>query len=511
MSLRIGARWGITLGLAAALVAGAEVVSADGPAPAARLVSQKPGKKKGSPRKGTSKSDDAMPKSDGDGAMAKDGAMTKEAGNAPADNAGGLSFSKDIAPIFAANCVGCHSGNGNGKARGKYDMSTYSKIMAGGKRGEDVLPGDPEGSHLVLMVTGEETPKMPQGNQANISDDAKRKITAWVQQGAKLDAGVDPNALLTKYAASAADLRKGEIAQMPADRRDALTRETGLARWKKASKAEPEITAGTNFLLFAQMPKGRPEKVLKAMDAQLLSAGRVLGIPRDKPTGSGEKISLYVFKDRNTFVEFVRSTENQDVEPDEFARVRLNVEAPYVVALDPAGGGEEASPAPARKGGRSKKGSAESNASGSGGSPRTLAGAMTEALVVGLANQAGKPPRWISLGLGAYLAASVEGNTPYYRGLRAEAAENYRVGWVVKVNDVLGGQAPNESIRAVGFALFEWMGANAPAPAVGNFVRAMLEGQERLDDAIKQTLGVDDREAFLKMSGYWVGEHYPAP
>ncbi|WP_435017067.1 c-type cytochrome domain-containing protein [Tundrisphaera sp. TA3] len=503
MSIRTGRRWGIAIGLAGCLVAGAEVLSADGPG-VARLVAQKAGKKKSIARKDAPKSaDDAMEKAEGDGKAA----MPKAEAAAPAAaDDGKLSFAKDIAPIFAANCVGCHSGTGNGKVRGKYDMTTFALIMAGGKRGVDIVPEDPEGSTLVRMITGEETPRMPQGNQVSLSAGAQAKIATWVKEGARLDAGIDPNALLTKYAASAADLRKTEIARMPADRRDALTRETGLARWKKVNNSEPEITTGTSFMLFAEMPKARHDKLLKTMETQLSSVNRIVGVPRDKAVGTGEKVSLYVFKDRNTFVEFVRTTENQEVESDEVARVRLNVETPYVVALDPAGGGEEAAPAPAKKSGRSRKGAAESAAASSG--QRTLAGIMVESLVVGICNQAGKPPRWISFGLGAYLASTIEGGSSYYRGLRAEAAENYRIGWIPRCNEVLGGQAPNEAIRAVGFGLFEWMAANAPPQTLSTFLREMLEGQDKLDEAISNVLGIANREAFLQMSGEWIGGRY---
>jgi hypothetical protein len=119
--------------LAAGLVAGAEVLSADGPSGApARLVAQKTVKKKapgGTPKKGERKgADDAMEKADGDGAMTKE-AMPKgkgAGGQAQAADDGSLSFARDIAPILAANCVGCHSGNGNGKARGKLDMTTFA-------------------------------------------------------------------------------------------------------------------------------------------------------------------------------------------------------------------------------------------------------------------------------------------------------------------------------------------------------------------------------------------------
>ena len=42
---------------------------------------------------------------------------------------GRLKFSQDIAPILVANCVGCHSGDGNGVRRGKLDLSTFEKLQ----------------------------------------------------------------------------------------------------------------------------------------------------------------------------------------------------------------------------------------------------------------------------------------------------------------------------------------------------------------------------------------------
>ena len=81
MSLRIGGRWGVALGLAACFVAGAEVVSADGPAAKTRLVAQKPGKKKTATKPGMPKAaDDAMANGDGADAVAMPKtAMTKGA------------------------------------------------------------------------------------------------------------------------------------------------------------------------------------------------------------------------------------------------------------------------------------------------------------------------------------------------------------------------------------------------------------------------------------------------
>ena len=122
------------------------------------------------------------------------------------------------------------------------------------------------------------------------------------------------------------------------------------------------------------------------------------------------------------------------------------VESPYVVAVDPAGGNEELlDHRPPRKATRKKK--SDESASGP---ERTLAAVLTEQLAAATANRAGKPPRWVSLGLGAFLASHVDSpSSPYYRRLRAETAESIRIGWQVKAkNEVLGAEASFETTRA---------------------------------------------------------------
>lgn len=72
--------------------------------------------------------------------------------NAPADTGGGLtlttssgrpvrlSYTKDLAPVFAADCVRCHNG---ASPAGGYSMVDYASVM------KDVRPGDPS-SPLVV-------------------------------------------------------------------------------------------------------------------------------------------------------------------------------------------------------------------------------------------------------------------------------------------------------------------------------------------------------------------------
>src|SRR5262245_1186347 len=81
----------------------------------------------------------------------------------------GLKFSRDIAPILVGNCIGCHNPE---RKRGKFDLTTFEKLMAGSDVEKVIVPGKPEESHLVLRLRGEETPKMPQGANNNLADEA---------------------------------------------------------------------------------------------------------------------------------------------------------------------------------------------------------------------------------------------------------------------------------------------------------------------------------------------------
>jgi mono/diheme cytochrome c family protein len=494
MSERIAGlgRWGVVLGLSACLV-GAGVISADDGHGRVVLVAQKTQKKKAANK--------------GDDSTAKPAA--KEAAPAPAD--GALSFKRDVAPILVANCLGCHSGTGQGIRRSKLDMSTFDKLMAGGNRGQDIVGGDPEGSMLVKMIKGEEKPKMPPNNgQRGFADEAAAKIEEWVKQGARLDAGVSSTDPINKYAATLDDLRRAELSKLSPEERDKVAEQAGRERWKKASKLEPEVTTakGSHFLLLSTLPKERATKLLQAMETQYNNTNRLLSVSKTAPAlNPTEKIGLYVFKEQAQFVEFVRSVENADVEAGEKARAKLTVESPYLVAVDPAAGGEEAASAPARKGVRGKKKAVEE---ASGGPDRSLAGILTEQLVAGAAAKAGKPPRWVPLGLGAFMASHLEPGSPYYRGLRKETAESLRIGWQAKANGALGGEEKTETIRAIGFSLFEWMSANVPGPTLASFVQAMLEGQEKTDDAIGRCLG-GSRQEFLENSELWLGEKYGHP
>ena len=62
-----------------------------------------------------------------------------------------VSFHRDVQPIFARHCVGCHQ---EAKPQGEYVMTRFDRLLAGGESGEPaIVPGDPDASYLVGQIT----------------------------------------------------------------------------------------------------------------------------------------------------------------------------------------------------------------------------------------------------------------------------------------------------------------------------------------------------------------------
>lgn len=429
-------------------------------------------------------------------APAEPGAAPAKAATTPGN--GGGPFARQIAPILAANCVRCH--NPRDKARRKnFDLSTFAGLMKGGDDGPAIVPGKPDDSPLLLRVRGELEPKMPPG-QTNLGESAITRIEEWIKSGAKLDEGLDPGTELTKYAPSATELRRMEMAKKAPGELDGQTRETGLSRWKKSTSEVPEVVAGSRFLLFGKLPSDRAKALLKSLDGQAAMLQKLLRTP-DGPLAGPEKISLYVFTDEKGYIEFVRANEGREVEAGVEAHANLGVESPYVAAVDPLKGGEEP-PATRGKSSRSRKDRDEPE----GPSPRSLAALLAEQLASGAASAAGQAPRWLSLGLGAFMASALEPRNPYYQSLRGRVFDLYRQGWMTRTRELLAGQGDTEDIRAIGFGLIEFLMASNRA-FFPPFARAIIEDNKQFDNLIQQNLGASP-ENFSRAWGEFVATRY---
>ena len=107
-----------------------------------------------------------------------------------------VSFINDVAPILKENCFACHDAK---KKSGKFDMTTVEKLMAGGTNGEPIAPGKPQSSDLYeLMVTGEQRRMPPRDKGEAVPKDRAVIVAQWIKEGAKIDAGIEASADLTK-------------------------------------------------------------------------------------------------------------------------------------------------------------------------------------------------------------------------------------------------------------------------------------------------------------------------
>jgi hypothetical protein len=424
----------------------------------------------------------------------------KAVGEQKAEPAEGIVFSREIAPVLASNCLGCHEG---AQAKKQFDMSTFQKLMKGSSSGPMIVPRQPEESELLLRVKGESSGrKMPPGN-TNLAEPTIARIESWIKAGALLDAGIDPTADLRGYAPTSEQLRRAEVARLSPEERETLAESQGRGRIAKAtSSLEVTKRSSPHFVLLSALPEKRGEALLKGLEVQVGQLKALLGPPAAARLEGPVKIGVYVFPDSSTYAEFVRGVESRELEAGAAAHANLAVETPYLVAVDPLAGLDDPSLGKAAPSGRSRAKVEEPT-----GPDRSLLGLLAESLAVGTASQAGKPPRWLSLGLGAYFASRIDPRSRYVASQRISAYQQYQLNWGAKVGDALRGETDAESIRAIGFSMIEWL-VNTQRPQFAGFVQFLIqEGPAKLDDGIRTGWGVN-QDDFVRTWGTWVRSTY---
>jgi hypothetical protein len=151
-------------------------------------------------------------------------------GNVPTAQAGDpkpVSFINDVAPILKENCYACHDAK---KHSGRLELTSYAKLRQGGSNDDPITPGKPDESRLMQLLTSEGAKRMPPPPKDKITDkdgalpaDKINVIERWIQEGAKLDADVAPDADMLR------ELRKRWQPPMPPARYPLAVVVTALA------------------------------------------------------------------------------------------------------------------------------------------------------------------------------------------------------------------------------------------------------------------------------------------
>lgn len=111
-----------------------------------------------------------------------------------ATQAAPVSFSRQVAPVLAGQCLECHRAE---KAKGSYRLDTFEQLLKSGDSGDAaVTPGKPEASLLhTLLITHDEADRMPKKADP-LPEGEVALIRQWIVEGARFD-GPDPRAPLT--------------------------------------------------------------------------------------------------------------------------------------------------------------------------------------------------------------------------------------------------------------------------------------------------------------------------
>jgi Tol biopolymer transport system component len=95
-----------------------------------------------------------------------------------------VSFQKQIKPILARQCTGCHQ---PASRQSELLLTTYDGFQKGGRKGPAFVAGKPDESVVIGYLTGKISPSMPFGGK-QLATEQIDLFKRWILEGAKNDA-----------------------------------------------------------------------------------------------------------------------------------------------------------------------------------------------------------------------------------------------------------------------------------------------------------------------------------
>lgn len=102
-----------------------------------------------------------------------------------AQDAAEVSFARDVRPILATKCFGCHQ---PAIARGDYVMTEFEAMMAGGESGDSpIVSSQPDASQLLDLIESHDGKAEMPPDAEPVSNADFQTIHRWISEGAKND------------------------------------------------------------------------------------------------------------------------------------------------------------------------------------------------------------------------------------------------------------------------------------------------------------------------------------
>jgi hypothetical protein len=371
-----------------------------------------------------------------------------------------VSFTKDIAPFMVNLCLNCHSGK---NPRSGFSLETYELLMKGGKSGRVVLAGNTEDSRLWHLVGKQDPIKMPPG-RALITRTNHKNLRIWIEEGARFD-GPDPKALLRSLVPTDAEKKAQELAALSDEELTKRRRERAEQLWKSGLGDDKPVEVETDgFIVLGNAGESRIQQVAEWAGASGERLHKLFKI-KESAIWRG-KLTIFVFKDRFSYDEFVRTNEKVEIPPDTkgHSRVTSAGEDAYVCVLDIGDSATESSP----------------------GLKTLLMGLLAEGV---LQRSANRVPDWAAKGTGLVLASHMDSKNPYFRGLTAAAHD--AVSSLKKPEELFAnGTFSPADLPAVGYTLVTFMEKARGEPAFVDFLSQLMKGK-KLPAALSEVYNAD--------------------
>jgi hypothetical protein len=235
-----------------------------------------------------------------------------------------VSFGREIAPVLAATCTGCH---GQQQPRSNFNLTTFTSFLRGGDDGVPVVPGKPGESSLVKRLKGDGVTRMPMNGQP-LPTDFIAKVEKWVAEGAKFD-GTDANKTLREI---------GAIAKAQASTHDELSAErdrVALENWRIGMpNITPEKVETPDFLMIGNVGPNTLKEISEGVEKMVPKVAEILKAPTGQPLIKG-RMTIYVFGTRYDYSEFGQMIEKREIPKEVRGHWRYNIVEAYGALVPP--------------------------------------------------------------------------------------------------------------------------------------------------------------------------------
>ena len=242
----------------------------------------------------------------------------------PEPGDGPVSFAGHVAPVLAAQCIGCH---GARNPRANLSLVDFNRIMRGGDNGAIVSAGKGAASLLVRKLKGQEGARMPLERPA-LPPKTIAAIERWINEGAKFDGSdraqtlADLSALYLARTASHAQLsvQRAELAEK---------------NWKLTIPDEsPNVVEMDDVRLYGTAGETKLKQIGEIATKQSKAIRSLLGAPHDKPLVKGG-INFFVFSQRIDYSEFGRMVEKRTLPRGWRGHSKFTITDAYIALVPP--------------------------------------------------------------------------------------------------------------------------------------------------------------------------------